>query len=205
MWHKPCRTFHPWCPCIKTRCLFTSLIWDGKYPKLCQRGVTSGVTYNFRSGWCHHITSHYMSQVHDMPRRDGRVVKVPDSGLRVTCNSATRGSNTSVATGHLRCRSNDSNATPRKQAPEFERDKKFKKIQGILTTGLRTRTKRLEQRTRNWREGRGEVFAKKRPQKQPDLETNPWGKIGHPGPPRKSGEIFPYYQLLTTATASKQQ
>ena len=19
MWHKPCRTFHPWCPCIKTR------------------------------------------------------------------------------------------------------------------------------------------------------------------------------------------
>ena len=22
MWHKPCRTFHPWCPCIKTRCLF---------------------------------------------------------------------------------------------------------------------------------------------------------------------------------------
>ena len=23
MWHKPCRTFHPWCPCIKTRCLST--------------------------------------------------------------------------------------------------------------------------------------------------------------------------------------
>ena len=22
MWHKPCRTFHPWCLCIKTRCLF---------------------------------------------------------------------------------------------------------------------------------------------------------------------------------------
>ena len=36
---------------------------------------------------------------------DGRVVKVPDSGLRVTCNSATGGSNTSAATGHLRCRS----------------------------------------------------------------------------------------------------
>ena len=83
--------------------------------------------------------------------------------------------------------------------------KSFKKIKGILTTGLRTRTKRLEQRTRNWREGRGEVFAKKRPQKQPDLETNPWAKIGHPRPPRKSGEIFSYYQLLTTATASKQQ
>ena len=25
MWHKPCRTFHPWCLCIKTRCLFCSL------------------------------------------------------------------------------------------------------------------------------------------------------------------------------------
>ena len=24
MWHKPCRTFHPWCPCIKTRCLSTN-------------------------------------------------------------------------------------------------------------------------------------------------------------------------------------
>ena len=24
MWHKPCRTFHPWCPCIKTRCLYFS-------------------------------------------------------------------------------------------------------------------------------------------------------------------------------------
>ena len=23
MWHKPCRTFHPWCPCIKTRCLYS--------------------------------------------------------------------------------------------------------------------------------------------------------------------------------------
>ena len=22
MWHKPCRTFHPWCPCIKTRCMY---------------------------------------------------------------------------------------------------------------------------------------------------------------------------------------
>ena len=22
MWHKPCRTFHPWCLCIKTRCLY---------------------------------------------------------------------------------------------------------------------------------------------------------------------------------------
>ena len=22
MWHKPCRTFNPWCLCIKTRCLY---------------------------------------------------------------------------------------------------------------------------------------------------------------------------------------
>ena len=26
MWHKPCRTFHPWCPCIKTRCLSESVM-----------------------------------------------------------------------------------------------------------------------------------------------------------------------------------
>ena len=25
MWHKPCRTFHPWCLCIKTRCLSNCL------------------------------------------------------------------------------------------------------------------------------------------------------------------------------------
>ena len=25
MWHKPCRTFHPWCLCIKTRCLLEAL------------------------------------------------------------------------------------------------------------------------------------------------------------------------------------
>ena len=26
MWHKPCRTFHPWCPCIKTRCLYVVVL-----------------------------------------------------------------------------------------------------------------------------------------------------------------------------------
>ena len=26
MWHKPCRTFNPWCLCIKTRCLFLAQI-----------------------------------------------------------------------------------------------------------------------------------------------------------------------------------
>ena len=25
MWHKPCRTFHPWCLCIKTRCLYCTV------------------------------------------------------------------------------------------------------------------------------------------------------------------------------------
>ena len=29
MWHKPCRTFHPWCLCIKTRCL------SGKWRPSC--------------------------------------------------------------------------------------------------------------------------------------------------------------------------
>ena len=26
MWRKPCRTFHPWCPCIKTRCLLMPVV-----------------------------------------------------------------------------------------------------------------------------------------------------------------------------------
>ena len=26
MWHKPCRTFNPWCLCIKTRCLYCPFI-----------------------------------------------------------------------------------------------------------------------------------------------------------------------------------
>ena len=31
MWHKPCRTFHPWCLCIKTRCLFILWCTRSKY------------------------------------------------------------------------------------------------------------------------------------------------------------------------------
>ena len=31
MWHKPCRTFHPWCPCIKTRCLLSNWITPDSY------------------------------------------------------------------------------------------------------------------------------------------------------------------------------
>ena len=31
MWHKPCRTFHLWCLCIKTRCLFTAVCKPGVY------------------------------------------------------------------------------------------------------------------------------------------------------------------------------
>ena len=33
MWHKPCRTFHPWCLCIKTRCLFNIKIPSYQYRK----------------------------------------------------------------------------------------------------------------------------------------------------------------------------
>ena len=56
------------------------------------------------------MTSHYLNQCRPdsltyICSTRGRWVKVPDSGLQVTCNSANRGSNTSAATGHLRCRS----------------------------------------------------------------------------------------------------
>ena len=39
MWHKPCRTFHPWCPCIKTRCLLD----------LCEANHPSSLRYGARS------------------------------------------------------------------------------------------------------------------------------------------------------------
>ena len=35
MWHKPCRTFHPWCPCIKTRCL-SSMAVRASQPQVTQ-------------------------------------------------------------------------------------------------------------------------------------------------------------------------
>ena len=48
MWHKPCRTFHPWCPCIKTRCLCClvippqelSWVYRANFPILRRRQMT---------------------------------------------------------------------------------------------------------------------------------------------------------------------
>ena len=37
MWHKPCRTFNPWCLCIKTRCLLTH--W-GRVTHICVSKLT---------------------------------------------------------------------------------------------------------------------------------------------------------------------
>ena len=36
MWHKPCRTFHPWCQCIKARCLSVSVM----QLNFCREGIT---------------------------------------------------------------------------------------------------------------------------------------------------------------------
>ena len=38
MWHKPCRPFHPWCPCIKTRCLLPILTPDYWHPPQSKGG-----------------------------------------------------------------------------------------------------------------------------------------------------------------------
>ena len=37
MWHKPCRTFHLWCLCIKTRCLLSH--W-GRVTHICVSNLT---------------------------------------------------------------------------------------------------------------------------------------------------------------------
>ena len=43
MWHKPCRTFNPWCLCIKTRCL--SLVWEQAFTKPCWLIVSWTIRY----------------------------------------------------------------------------------------------------------------------------------------------------------------
>ena len=37
MWHKPCRTFHPWCSCIKTRCLWNMVAQYNHYKMLLKK------------------------------------------------------------------------------------------------------------------------------------------------------------------------
>ena len=40
MWHKPCRTFHPWCLCIKTRCLLDiCYVSEGNWPFVWDRAA----------------------------------------------------------------------------------------------------------------------------------------------------------------------
>ena len=86
MWHKPCRTFHPWCPCIKTRCLY--MCWSQTHKLThwplgnlnetfqiisvidgwsCLRWMSLDLTDDKSKlvqvmAWCHQAPSHYMSQ-----------------------------------------------------------------------------------------------------------------------------------------------
>ena len=57
MWHKPCRTFHPWCLCIKTRCLYPTDCPTTNRHGLCSsllccgsRPTWAGMGYV----WCQH-------------------------------------------------------------------------------------------------------------------------------------------------------
>ena len=53
MWHRPCRTFHPWCPCIKTRCLFTH--W-GRVTHTCvSKLINTGSDNGLSPGRCQAI------------------------------------------------------------------------------------------------------------------------------------------------------
>ena len=64
MWHKLCRTFHPWCPCIKTRCLYPDISHQCTYclshniymyPRFCFVVFCCGYTISF--WWIHAINS----------------------------------------------------------------------------------------------------------------------------------------------------
>ena len=55
MWHKPCRTFHPWCPCIKTRCLCdTVVITKSAWWLLMHQGICN---HHGDVGWLVHDMS----------------------------------------------------------------------------------------------------------------------------------------------------
>ena len=58
MWHKPCRTFHPWCLCIKTRCLLSSLC------KLIWRHWTYKMPVRYIFVECVSKISHILSVIH---------------------------------------------------------------------------------------------------------------------------------------------
>ena len=106
MWHKPCRTFHPWCPCIKTRCLclfkshlvcmFNSLFCPTKMktsallepicgrqiPLKCDGNVESVSTLRWRHNGCHSVSNH---QPHNcLLNRLFRRISKKTSKLRVT-------------------------------------------------------------------------------------------------------------------------
>ena len=57
MWHKPCRTFHPWCPCIKTRCLLFDFV-NKKHqmnPVFTMSFSPSVLHFSFDYGWVLHL------------------------------------------------------------------------------------------------------------------------------------------------------
>ena len=59
MWHKPCRTFNPWCLCIKTRCL-----WCDDCPAKLPCNLL----------WCHHTDRDNLTRLTDMIfRADSRL------------------------------------------------------------------------------------------------------------------------------------
>ena len=45
MWLKPCRTFHPWCPCIKTRCLSPMICQLNGCPHFLYARLKNGTYY----------------------------------------------------------------------------------------------------------------------------------------------------------------
>ena len=66
MWHKPCRTFHPWCPCIKTRCLsmhpvfalygVNSMMLNDASMHLCMMTSSNGNIFHVTGPLCGEIT-----------------------------------------------------------------------------------------------------------------------------------------------------
>ena len=91
MWHKPCRTFHPWCLCIKTRCLLVevsslfaglSLIGTPTFPSGFRKLPAGSIDYYQRG--CFTATRVTMNY-HQCPRLGWKKISSHDDILPWKC------------------------------------------------------------------------------------------------------------------------
>ena len=95
MWHKPCRTFNPWCLCIKTRCLFNSIFTNYACDSWMQSWWLSGAVtlvtlkiHMYPGGYCQTPVTPRIHRV-----LSGHRIRIcsplANASVKITKNSAT--------------------------------------------------------------------------------------------------------------------